>query len=67
MDAQQQPCSLGNGRFVVGDAGAVRRADFTKDCARFGHDIWNSERTADLDQLAARDNHFPALGQRVQR
>ncbi len=66
MHAQQQFRSLGDGGFVIGDAGAIRRPHFAKHRAGLRHHIGNAERTADLDQFAARDDDFPALGQRVQ-
>ena len=67
MHAQQQPRALGNRFFVVGDAGAIGRAHFAQSCARLRHDIRDAERTADLDQFAARDDHFAAFGQGVER
>ncbi len=52
---------------VIGDARAIRRSHFAQYRAGLRHHVGNAKRAADLDQLAARDDDFPALGQRVQR
>ena len=67
MHAQQQPRALGDGFFVVADARAIGGAHFAKRCAGFRHHIRDAERSADLDQFPARDDHLAAFGQRVQR
>ena len=51
----------------VGRTGAVRRADLDQACAGGAHDVGDPELAADLDQLAARDEHLLALGERGQR
>ena len=45
---------------------AVGGADLAQLATGARHDPGNAERAADFDQLAARDNHFPARGQRVE-
>ena len=47
--------------------GAVGGAHFAQHGARALHDIRNAEAVADFDQFAARDDHFVAGGQFVQR
>ena len=51
---------------VVGDPRAVRRADLDEPRARAGEHVGDPEAVADLDQLAARDEHLAALGERGQ-
>ena len=51
----------------VGGARAVRRADLDQAGARGAHDVGDPELAADLDQLAARDQHLLALGQGGER
>ena len=46
---------------VVGDTGAVRGADLDEPRARAGEHVGDPEAAADLDQLAARDEHLAAL------
>ena len=67
MHAQQQARALGDGFAIIVDAGAVGGAHFAQHRARARHDIGDAEAVADLDQLAARDDHFAAGGQFVQR
>src|SRR5208337_3425149 len=67
MHAQQQSCAFGDGALVVGDARAIGSTDLAEDRARFGHDVRDAKRTADLDQFTARNQHLAAFGQRVQR
>ena len=52
---------------VVGGARAVRRADLDEPRARAGEHVGDPEAVADLDQLAARDEHLAALGERGER
>ena len=50
---------------VVGQAGAVRRADLDQPRAGLGDHLGHPEAAADLDQLPARDDHLAApAGQR---
>src|SRR5579872_3576190 len=67
MHAQQQPCALSDCFLVVGDASAIRRANFAQLRARLGHHVRNAERSTDLDQLTARDYDLAALRQSVER
>lgn len=55
---EQYCCVIGNGIFVVLEMGAIRRPHFHKSCAASSHDIGNTKRTANLHQLATRNNHF---------
>ena len=52
---------------VVGGARAVRGADLDQPGARAGEHLGNPEAVADLDQLAARDEHIAAFRERGQR
>src|SRR5205085_12006767 len=52
---------------VIVDARAIGSAYFAQDGTRPEHDVGNTESVANLDQLAARDHHFMASGQFVQR
>ena len=51
---------------VVGDPRAVRRPDLDEPRSRAGEHVGDPEAVADLDQLAARDEHLAALGERGQ-
>jgi len=51
---------------VVGEARLVRRAHLAQDGAALREDVGDAERAADLDQLAARDDHLAPLRQRVE-
>ena len=53
-------------RGVIGDARAVRGADLAQDGAGLRHDVGHAEAAADLDQLAARDDHL-ASARRVRQ
>ena len=53
--------------FVVGRARAVRRADLDEPRARAREHVGDAEAVADLDQLAARDEHLAAFGERGER
>ena len=62
----QQQRSVGrDGRGVVAPVRLVGAADLTQDSAAAAHDVGNAERAADFDELAARHDHLPALGQRL--
>src|ERR1700728_307671 len=67
MHPQQQPRALANCFFIIADARAIGCAHFQKRCPRLRHDVGDAEGTADLDQLAARDDYLAALGQSVER
>ena len=66
VDFEQQRGFFVDGVFVIRRMGAIGRADFAQNRAALGHDLGNAKGAADLDQLAARDDHFFAFGQRVQ-
>ncbi len=51
---------------VIARMRAIGRADFFQFAACARHDVRNAERAADLDQLAARDDHFLFGRERVQ-
>ncbi len=63
---QQQPGLRGDRAFVVRGVRAVGGAHLFEDRAASGHDLRNPERAANLNQLAARHDHFLAARQRVQ-
>ena len=66
VHAQQQR-GLGRDRaLVVGGRRAVRRAHLDQAGAARGEDVGDAEAVADLDQLAARDEHVAARGERAQ-
>ena len=52
---------------VVGGARAVGRPDLDESRARAREHVGDPEAVADLDQLAARDEHLAALGERGER
>ena len=56
MDAQQCGGFRADGLVVIGEPGAIRRADFVQLDARLPEDIGQAKRAADLDELAARDD-----------
>ena len=55
---------IGRRSLVVGEPGAIRRADIDESSARLGHDLRNPEASADLHRLAARDHHVAASPER---
>jgi hypothetical protein len=64
----QQHCRLGADRvLVVGRTRAVRRTDLAQPRARARENVRDAEAVADLDQLAARDQHLALFGERAQR
>ena len=67
MDLHQQRGSRADGFVVILQMRAVRRADFAQPGARAAHDVGNAKRAADLDQFAARHDHFLLRRQRGQR
>ena len=56
----------GDRALVVRRVRAIGRAHFFENRATPGHDLRNPERAANLNQLAARDDHFLAARERVQ-
>ena len=67
MHAEQEPCALGDGLFVVANAGTVSGADLTQSGVRFLHDVGDAKRAADFDEFAAGNDDFSVFGQRVER
>ncbi len=67
VDAQQQRGVRGHGRVVVGGARAIRRPDLDEARTRACEHVGDAEAVADLDQLAARDEHVAALRERGER
>ena len=67
MHAQEQRRLRADRAFVVGGARAVRRPDLDEPRARAREHVRDAEAVADLDQLAARDDHLAALGERCER
>ena len=67
VDLQQESGLRSDGALVVGEPRAVRRADFDDPGARGGEDFGDAERSADLDQLAARDDDLAPGRQRGER
>ncbi len=59
--------SARHGALVVGGARAVRRPDLDQARAGAREHVGDAEAVADLDQLAARDEHLASLGQRGER
>ena len=66
VDPHQRGGVRADGAFVVGQAGDVRGADLAEDGPADGHDFGDAEAAADLDELAAGDDHFLARGQGTQ-
>ena len=64
VHAQEHRGSRPDRALVVGDPGPVRRPHLDEPGARAGEHVRNPEAVPDLDQLAARDEHLAALGQR---
>ena len=67
VHAQEQRGLARDRALVVGGARAVRRADLDQARARAREHVRDAEAVADLDQLAARDEHLAALGERRER
>ena len=67
MDAEQRCRALPDGPLVVGGACAVRRPDLDERRAGAREDVRDAEAVADLDQLAARDNHLAVLAEGGER
>ena len=60
---QDRAGPLGGGRPVVADPRAVRGSHLDELGARGTHDVGDPELAPDLDQLSARDQDLPALGE----
>src|SRR5438132_8591171 len=58
VDAQNRCCSTLYYSCVISTAGPIRRAHFAQLRAALLDHVGNAERTADLHQLSARDQHF---------
>jgi hypothetical protein len=58
VNAEQRRGLLSDSRFVVGRAGAVRRPHLTQPGAGARQNLGNAKSVADLDQLAAGDDHL---------
>ena len=67
VHAQEQRRLRADRALVVGGARAVGRADLDEPRSRAGQHLGNPEAVTDLDQLAARDEHVAALGERGER
>ena len=67
MHPQQEPRPVGDCSFVIGDPGAIGRADFAQNGARFRHHVGDAERIADFDQFSTRNDDFSAFGKSIQR
>src|SRR5208282_6116509 len=66
MDAEEQASLVGDRALVVAQAGAIGGADFAKQRAAFGHDVWNAEPIADFDQFAAGDDDLGGFRESVE-
>jgi len=66
MHLHQHGRARADRRGKIGEMGAVRRADLDELATGARHDVGHAEGTADLDQLAARDDRLAPLGQRVE-
>ena len=67
MHLEDEPGFRPDRRREVGQMGAVGRPDLAQPRAGAGHDVGQSKRAADLDQLAARHDRFTPVRQGVQR
>ena len=67
VHAQQQRRLRPDRALVVGGARAVRRADLDEPRAGAGEHVGDAEAVADLDQLAAGDDHLASLRERRER
>src|SRR5437588_433368 len=67
MDAQDCRALLRHRVCVVASARAICGADLAKLRAALLDDVGDAERAADLDQLAARDDHFLLRGNRGEK
>ena len=65
MCFEQQSRILCDGVAIVGYSRFVCRSYFYQFCAALPHDIRDSERTANFDQLAPGNDHFGGIGHRM--
>jgi hypothetical protein len=65
MDPKNQLCPIVNRALVIGDSSSVGRPNFAQRDAALCHYIGYSKATADLNQLASRDDYFAAFRKRV--
>ena len=66
MDAEDQRRAVANRRRIIRRACLVGRPHLAQGRARLRHHIRDAEAAADLDQLAARDDHLASLRERRQ-
>ncbi len=66
VDPEDQRCPFADGRRVVCRPRPVRRSHFAQDRAGLPHHIRDPEAAANFHELAARDDHFAAIGERGQ-
>ena len=66
MHFQEQAGSFADGLFIIRRMSPVRRANLSENGPALRHYFRNAESSADFNQLAARDNHFFAIRQRIQ-
>src|SRR5215471_7176717 len=66
MDSQDQLSAIVNRALIVFDSGPVGCPNFAQNGAALCHYIRNSKTTADLNQLAARDNYLTTLRECVE-
>ena len=66
MDLHDRRGVRADRRGVVLEMRAVGGADLDQAAAGAGHDVGNAEGAANLDQLAARDDHLAPVRQRIQ-
>ena len=67
MHSEDRSRRVADRLLVVGEPRAVRRPDLDEPRARAREDVRDPEAVADLDQLAARDDHLAAFGESRQR
>ena len=60
----EQRTARADGLLEIGEMGAIGGADLAQAAARARHDRGNAERSADFDELAARDDHLLARRER---
>ena len=66
VDAEDGAGVRADRRLVVPEVRLVGRPDLAHDGSARGHDVRHAERSADLDELSARNDDFLAQGQRVE-
>jgi hypothetical protein len=66
VHAQEERSLRPDRALVVGGPGPVGRSDLDEPSARAGEDVRDPKPVADLDQLAARDEHVAPFGERRQ-